>query len=171
MAKCGCASSRCSCKITGGSGIVVTGSGTESSPYVISSDGSGTYLNVIDTATVNLTLTGNGSIDSPYTLSGEAAVVAPLLVLRAQPVGTLTLRRSRVEQAEPRARTEPSVEQTPATPATAALAAAVVVVRRRPTAATARRAACPVVVAVAAERPCPVRSRAQARRAPPATSP
>jgi hypothetical protein len=57
--------------VQGSGGVVVTGSGTTSNPYVISGGG---VVAVADTSTINLTLTGTGSPGSPYTISGVAEV-------------------------------------------------------------------------------------------------
>ena len=73
MAKCGCGGSGCDCKIIGGGGVTVTGAGTPTNPYIITS-GANTLI-VTDTATLDLTLLGSGTTGDPYTLSG---VVAPI---------------------------------------------------------------------------------------------
>lgn len=70
MARCGCNGS-CSCKLIAGRGAQVTGSGSISDPYVISSFPMS--LSVLDTPTVNLTLTGDGSQGNPWTISGVAS--------------------------------------------------------------------------------------------------
>lgn len=74
MAKCGCGGSGCDCKIVGGGGVTVTGAGTPTNPYIITS-GSSTFQ-IIDTATLNLTLLGSGTTGDPYTLSGDMAPIS-----------------------------------------------------------------------------------------------
>lgn len=81
MARCGCSGSTCSCLVTGGSGVSVSGTGTEANPYVIDvigSDISGT-LQVLDTPSVDLTVTGAGSTADPYVLSAVATVALTAL--------------------------------------------------------------------------------------------
>lgn len=76
MARCGCSGSTCSCLITAGAGVAVSGTGTEANPYVIDvvgSDISGT-VRVQDTATVDMSLTGSGSTADPYVLSAAATL-------------------------------------------------------------------------------------------------
>jgi hypothetical protein len=70
--RCGCEGTSCSCLITAGTGVAVSGSGSTSQPYQISADAG--KLGVVDTATVNLTLTGTGQAASPYSLKGDATV-------------------------------------------------------------------------------------------------
>ena len=59
-------------KVTAGANVVVTGSGTSGSPYIISSsaapDGSETKV----TAGLNTTVTGTGTVASPYVISSAA---------------------------------------------------------------------------------------------------
>lgn len=71
MARCGCASNVCSCTINAGLGSTVSGSGTPTDPYVIST--TPTVLTVRDTASVDLTLTGNGTAQAPYLLAADLA--------------------------------------------------------------------------------------------------
>jgi hypothetical protein len=68
MAKCGCAGGTCSCVLTGGTNVQVTGTGSSTNPYVVSA--TGTALTVVDTPTIDLTLTGEGTSSSPLVLSG-----------------------------------------------------------------------------------------------------
>lgn len=72
MARCGCSGTGCSCVITGGSRVVVSGSGTGPDPYRI--DAIGTVLQVQDTTTVDLTLGGIGTAADPYRLEADAAI-------------------------------------------------------------------------------------------------
>lgn len=69
MAGC-CGKSTCSCIINAGSGIEVTGSGTATDPYVITSSVNdlSQYLRVEDTTTVNMSLTGTGTDGDPLVL-------------------------------------------------------------------------------------------------------
>jgi hypothetical protein len=71
MARCGCSGASCACFITGGGGIDITGSGSSSSPYLITAD---LNLAVNDTSTVNLTLSGDGSDANPWRLQADATV-------------------------------------------------------------------------------------------------
>jgi hypothetical protein len=97
MAGCNCTQSGCECSVRAGAGIIVTGTGSASNPFVISSDSVvdslsvmdtpsldlnmtngvisgavrlGTLLRVADTANLDLTLTGAGTDASPFILSG-----------------------------------------------------------------------------------------------------
>lgn len=66
---------RCSCNIQAGPGVTVTGSGTASNPYVVSSAlDLSQSLRVNDTTTINLTLTGSGTVEDPFTLRGDATM-------------------------------------------------------------------------------------------------
>lgn len=76
MAKCGCGSSgggSCSCRIVGGSGIIVTGAGTDTSPYVVVASGQNIAGTIVaeDSSTVELSRTGSGSTGDPYVLRAE----------------------------------------------------------------------------------------------------
>jgi len=73
--KC-CGQDTCSCLIQSGDGIVVTGSGTQSAPYVVALDTStfNPSLTVNDSPTVNLTLTGSGIPGDPYLLRADASI-------------------------------------------------------------------------------------------------
>lgn len=68
MARCGCASSSCSCLITGSGGVVVTGSGSAENPYVIN----GSNFGVTDSPTIDMTLSGDGTLGNPYRISAAA---------------------------------------------------------------------------------------------------
>lgn len=65
----GCGGSNCACKIVGGDGVRVSGSGNFNNPYII--DAYPMSITVVDTSTVNLTLTGSGTSTDPYVLSGD----------------------------------------------------------------------------------------------------
>src|SRR4051794_15515180 len=71
MARCGCASNVCTCTITGGAGVQVSGTGTPTDPYVLAAQP--TVLKVADSTSVDLTLTGNGSSAAPYVLRADLA--------------------------------------------------------------------------------------------------
>lgn len=73
MPRCGCAGSTCSCLITAGPGVQITGSGQASNPYVITASAAsiaGT-LTVQDTDSVDLSLAGEGTIAEPYVLTAD----------------------------------------------------------------------------------------------------
>lgn len=77
MARCGCSGgSGCSCLVTSGAGIRVSGSGSATDPYVVDATGTGITgsLVVADTSTVDLTMDGSGTQADPYTLSGVATI-------------------------------------------------------------------------------------------------
>jgi hypothetical protein len=71
MARCGCSGASCSCFIIGQGGVTVTGAGSQSNQYVISSD---INVDVLDTSTVNMSKTGDGSPANPWTFSSVATV-------------------------------------------------------------------------------------------------
>lgn len=76
MARCGCTSAACACLVTGGAGIRVSGTGSETNPYVVEAIGSGITgaLETTNTSTVSLALTGSGTTASPYDLRATAHV-------------------------------------------------------------------------------------------------
>lgn len=87
MGRCNCASTAgCSCRVSAGSRITVTGAGSAESPIIISS---GVALAAVDTSTVSMTVVGNGELTSPWVISAEAALeLGDLLdVLTAGPAG------------------------------------------------------------------------------------
>ena len=65
MARCGCSSGTCSCSIVAGDGIVITGAGSSSNPFVVN----GPAFDVADSATVDLSISGDGTVTTPYTIS------------------------------------------------------------------------------------------------------
>jgi hypothetical protein len=70
-----CSDGQCSCLIHAGTGIVVTGSGTQANPYIISSGlDLSRALTINDTPTLNLTLTGSGVITDPFILKGDVTL-------------------------------------------------------------------------------------------------
>lgn len=80
--RCGCASGSCSCVVTGGDGVEVSGSGSTSDPYVIdAADVALTgKLQVQDSDTIDLTLAGEGTVAEPYILTADAALSLGQLV-------------------------------------------------------------------------------------------
>lgn len=87
MARCGDES--CSCLVQSGDGIRVTGSGTQSNPYVITSDlpDFSQSLSVRDTETVNLSLFGSGRVGDPFVLSAVSSIKMTDLVDVVDPEG------------------------------------------------------------------------------------
>jgi hypothetical protein len=87
MARCGDES--CSCLVQAGDGIQVSGSGTQSNPYIITSDlpDFSQSLSVRDTATINLTLSGSGREADPFVLSGTSSLKMTDLSDVADPEG------------------------------------------------------------------------------------
>jgi len=84
-----CGDGGCSCRILSGDGVTVSGSGTLSNPYVVSSDFSGIAqsIQVNDTPTVNLTLRGAGTPTDPLILSADTALKMTQLSDVADPEG------------------------------------------------------------------------------------
>lgn len=79
----------CSCRITAGDGIVITGTGTPSNPFEISTDfpGIADSFRVNDTTTVNLTLLGAGSPANPFVLRADATIKVTQLADVQDPEG------------------------------------------------------------------------------------
>lgn len=79
----------CSCRITAGDGIAITGSGTPSSPFEISADfpGISESFRVNDTTTINLTLLGAGTPANPFVLRGDATIKVTQLADVQDPEG------------------------------------------------------------------------------------
>lgn len=70
MARCGCSGAApCSCFIEAGPGITVEGSGSPSTPYVISVDSGAIEVN--DTPTINMSITGSGTGGDPFIIFGS----------------------------------------------------------------------------------------------------
>lgn len=65
-----CAHTSCACILEAGIGIAITGAGTPTAPYIVSStfNDLSQFLRVQDTSSVDLTLTGTGTTDDPLTL-------------------------------------------------------------------------------------------------------
>jgi hypothetical protein len=70
-----CCSGSCTCKLAAGTNVEVTGSGTPTDPFVISSE---LDFVVADNSTFNLTLTGDGTSASPLTLAVAFAATASI---------------------------------------------------------------------------------------------
>jgi hypothetical protein len=71
MARCGCSGASCSCFIIGGGGVTVTGAGSATNQYLITSD---VEVGVVDTATINMTKTGDGSPANPWLFQADATI-------------------------------------------------------------------------------------------------
>lgn len=67
--RCGCPDKTCSCEFEETGSITITGTGDPGDPLGFVADAQ-IYLQVTDTATVDLTLTGSGIPSAPYVLSG-----------------------------------------------------------------------------------------------------
>ena len=65
MARCGCASDRCSCTVVAGDGVVVSGGGTRSNPYVVQAVAAGSGAEVPATARFSGEITMFGGITAP----------------------------------------------------------------------------------------------------------
>lgn len=82
MARCGCAGSTCSCLVTGGDHVTVTGIGTEADPYIVAVTLTATaegMVEVGDTSTLNLTITGSGTLAEPYVITGAVTIALTAL--------------------------------------------------------------------------------------------
>jgi len=58
--------------VNGGDGVIVSGTGTPTNPYVVTATRG--HLQVTDTSTVNLTLGGDGTVANPHSVSAVAKV-------------------------------------------------------------------------------------------------
>lgn len=70
----GCGEASCACRVEGGAGVDVTGSGSLDNPYVVQLSDNGVTFSVDSTPTVALSLFGAGNPNNPYTLSATATV-------------------------------------------------------------------------------------------------
>lgn len=81
MAKCNCQGSTCSCLITGGTGVEVSGTGTKADPYVIGRDTStdtiDSQITFTDTATVSWNRLGSGSNTDPIIMRASVILTSP----------------------------------------------------------------------------------------------
>lgn len=75
MPSCCGSGASCACKVSPGTGIDVSGSGSAQDPFVITAD---INLIVDDNPRFNLTLTGNGSTATPWHLSVDYATTSKL---------------------------------------------------------------------------------------------
>jgi hypothetical protein len=76
MARCGCASTGCSCRIVEGDGIFITGSGLPNDPFIINSQVAsftGSFVTQ-DSTSVDLLLVGKGIPSDPFILSAQATL-------------------------------------------------------------------------------------------------
>jgi hypothetical protein len=71
MARCGCSGASCSCLVQGEGAVSVSGTGSVSSPYVVSANFN---LVAVDTPTIDLSITGDGSPSNPWQLSAATAL-------------------------------------------------------------------------------------------------
>lgn len=65
MARCGCASDRCSCTVVAGDGVVVSGGGSRSNPYVVQAVAAGAGAEVPATARFSGEITMFGGLSAP----------------------------------------------------------------------------------------------------------
>jgi hypothetical protein len=75
MARCRCTSGTCTCSLAAGENIAVTGDGSETDPWVISTVASTTSF--LDTNEVDFNVTGDGSPGFPFTVSATLPWVDP----------------------------------------------------------------------------------------------
>jgi hypothetical protein len=71
--RCGCASNTCTCVITGGTGVEVSGSGTTTNPYVL--DASEVFQNVVAAGRLSCAIPGTsaaGPFHVPFTVFTNA---------------------------------------------------------------------------------------------------
>ncbi len=75
MPRCDCSGGSCQCLVTAGTGVAVTGAGTATNPYIITSTATleGAFT-VVDTPTVDLAAVGSGTTEDPYVLTADATV-------------------------------------------------------------------------------------------------
>lgn len=102
MARCRCAEeSACTCVITPGPGITVSGSGAPSSPWIISSftNAAGT-LQVVDTPSVDMELAGSGILADPHVITAKA-IVGALIDFVNNPAGVDFLVTGAGSEADP----------------------------------------------------------------------
>lgn len=73
MARCGC-TGQCSCVFAEGDNVTISGTGTPSSPYIISADvptPGTTTVEVSPTPTIDMHISGSGAPGDPYIISGD----------------------------------------------------------------------------------------------------
>jgi len=83
MAKCGCSGQACSCALSAGANIEISGTGSATNPFRISARP--LNVQVSDTGTINMTLTGDGSTTNPFTISADLiGSITPTAVIPAE---------------------------------------------------------------------------------------
>jgi len=89
MRSCNCSGATCGCKVNGGTGISVSGTGTAADPYVINNVAAdlGTAFTVSDTLTLDLTKAGSGTNLDPIVLSGVVKLQMQQLIDVNDPQG------------------------------------------------------------------------------------
>ena len=75
MARCCGSTGSCACRVTGGRGITIRGTGSSQDPFVVESDRA---LDTQDNDQFNLILTGAGTLASPWLLEVQYAATADL---------------------------------------------------------------------------------------------
>lgn len=88
MARCGCAGSVCACSITVEGLGEISGVGSEGNPYIIEIGGS--FIEVDDTASVDLSIAGDGTEADPYVITAET-VAAMEPSPQAAPLGSMLM--------------------------------------------------------------------------------
>lgn len=81
MAKCNCQGSTCSCIVTGGYKVTVSGTGTKADPYVVARDTTDDtiieQIEFIDTPTVDFTTLGSGTEGDPLLVRAAVVLTSP----------------------------------------------------------------------------------------------
>jgi hypothetical protein len=74
IARCACGNSTCSCVVKGGDGIIVTGNGTSTRPFLVAQESGGQLKNLIqvtDTPTLDLVISGDGTVGNKLDIRGN----------------------------------------------------------------------------------------------------
>lgn len=89
MRNCNCSGGTCGCKVNGGVGVTVTGTGTAADPYVINNVAAdlGSSLTVSDTLTLDLSKSGSGTNLDPLVISGQVKLTMSQLTDVNDPTG------------------------------------------------------------------------------------